>query len=110
MSVEYEAHGAIAEMVHYHDKILVRGNGKSGLMTRMETQEHAMEAIVERCDATDTAVRERFEATNKRLDSTQKMFWAIILLLVTTLGTTIAELTKDRAERMEPAARQSTAY
>lgn len=119
-----ELPGTIEEMVHFHDKILLRGNGKAALMTRMETQENAMDSVTDRFDKHDEHVRERFTemseaiqetkaelkkeahelsaATNKRIDATQKMFWTIIILLVTTLGTTIAELAKDRSRERGP--------
>lgn len=109
MSDSRELPGTIVEMVRYHEKLLLRGNGKPGLCTRMETQENAMDAAIERFDKTDDSTRTEFAkmsktihensvADNKRIDTTQRMFWAIILLLVATLGTTIAELAKDKPQ------------
>lgn len=42
-----------------------------------------MEALDKRCDASD-----------KKLGNTQNMFWAVILLLLTILGTQMASLFK----------------
>jgi hypothetical protein len=67
---------SIAAIVRRHDKDLYRGNGKPGLTTRMAQQESAMEVATGRIDKAD-----------KRQDRTQSMFWAIILLLLTILGT-----------------------
>lgn len=118
---DHEVPGTIVEMVRYHEKLLLRGNGKPGLCTRMETQENAMDAVTERFDKTDDIMREKFAemtkdthnksmATNKRIDNTQKMFWVIIILLITTLSTTVAELAKDRPRAQPVTQTQSYPY
>jgi len=74
------------------------GNGKPGLTTRMQSAEERQDAMDLRCDKAD-----------KDLANTRKMFWAIIVLLLSILGSTLADNFKSR-EQATPAAGHSFNY
>lgn len=59
------------------------GNGLPGLVTRMKQSEDRHEAMDERCEKAD-----------KRMDRLGIMFWAIIVLLLSILGSTLANTFK----------------
>lgn len=73
----------LAELVYRHEKDLYRGNGLPGLCTRMKVVEDDVEATNLRCDKSD-----------ERQEKTQRMFWAVILLLLTIFGTQLASFFK----------------
>jgi hypothetical protein len=65
------------------EKDMWHGNGKPGLTTRMQQAEDAL-----------SATKINIEDTNKRISSTDRKFWAIILLLLTLLGGLAMDLVK----------------
>lgn len=73
------------------------GNGKPGLTTRMQLSEERHDAMDARCDKSD-----------KSLADTRKMFWAIIVLLLSILGTTLVDMIKSRDQA--PSASHSLNY
>lgn len=67
------------------------GNGKPGLTTRMQSVEERQDAMDERCDKSD-----------KKFDRMQAMLWTMIVLLLTILGTTLAEMVKGHEQPRNP--------
>lgn len=63
------------------------GNGLPGLVTRMKQSEDRHEAMDERCEKSD-----------KKVDRLGTMFWAIIVLLLSILGSTLANTFKTPAQ------------
>jgi len=63
-------------MIHQHEKDLYRGNGKPGITTRLKTLEDSMERIEDLQAATD------------------RKFWAVIVLLITILGSIITQMVR----------------
>jgi hypothetical protein len=63
------------------------GNGKPGLVTRMQLSEERQDAVDARCDKADKSVAD-----------TRKMLWAIIILLLSILGSTLADNFKSHDE------------
>lgn len=80
--------GTIRAEVSRLTKDVYYGNGKPGLCTRMEVAEGDIMSV-------QTEVSNYKVATEKRIDRTQAMFWAIILLLLTLLGTQWADMLKS---------------
>lgn len=73
------------------EKDLWKGNGKPGLCTRMEVAEGDIEAVNARCDNTD-----------KRFDNIDKKVWAVIMIGLTILGTSVANLIKSEEHHSSP--------
>lgn len=71
---------SMAETVRLLSKDVWHGNGKPGLCTRMEVEEGRMDNV------------------EKRVGNIGKMFWAVILLLLTILGTQVGELMSPHHE------------
>lgn len=62
------------------EKNMFHGNGKPGITTRMQQAEDAL------------------ETHTKSISDIKKMFWGIILLLLTILGGTVADLARGQHE------------
>lgn len=75
------------------------GNGKPGLTIRMQSAEDRQDAMDDRCDKSDKSVAE-----------TRRMLWAIILLLLTILGSTLADNFKSHEQSQPPSANHSFNY
>jgi len=65
---------SIPTMVFRHEKDLYRGNGKPGLTTRMQQAEDCLDIHTE------------------QIRDTKRMFWAIIVLLLTLLGGVVTDI------------------
>jgi hypothetical protein len=94
-----ELPGSIVEMVHFHDKILLRGNGKAALMTRMETEENATIAATKRLDEVDDRVNKRLDEVDERFDRLDTRITAEVDKVNQAIHTTAVELRKDMRER-----------
>jgi len=71
----------VEKEVSYHRKMLLEGNGKPGLTTRMQQVEDCMEVQ-----------EQRITDQGKRIDKIDTKFWAIILLLLTLLGGVVTDI------------------
>lgn len=65
------------DLLGQHDRDLYRGNGKPGLTTRMQQAEDRLDGI----DGKDG----RMDKCEQSLDSTRKLFWALVMLALSNL-------------------------